>query len=218
MTAPRRRPRVRLLAVAATALTLAGTSMWVAVHAQADAPPVPTGWAQTFVDDFTGNALGGNWRVSEGTSYPGGPSNFGTGEGEVSSRNNVSVANGVMSITAQGHGTGPWTAARIETNRQDFQPPAGGKLRVEARLKLPEAPNGQSAGYWPAFWMLGAPYRGKWWNWPTVGEFDIMESVNGANRTWQTQHCGWLPPPPNVCNEKSGVGNNGPGGCTPACT
>jgi beta-glucanase (GH16 family) len=217
MTAPRRRPRLRLLAVAATAVTLAGASMWVSVHAQAAAPPVPTGWTQTFLDDFNGSSLSGNWRVSEGTSYPGGPSNFGTGEVEASSRNNVAVNNGAMSITARGGGLGPWTAARIETNRQDFQPPAGGKLRVEARLKLPEAPGGQSAGYWPAFWMLGAPYRGNWWNWPGIGEFDIMENVNGANRTWQTMHCGTSPGGP--CNEKSGVGNGGPSGCTvTACT
>jgi beta-glucanase (GH16 family) len=178
-----------------------------AFHAEAAAPPTPAGWTQNFLDDFTGNSLNtGNWQVDAGTSYPGGPANFGTGEVETSSASAVSVANGNLR-----------TAARIETNRADFQPPAGGKLRVEARLQLPEAPNGNSAGYWPAFWMLGGPYRGNWWNWPSVGEFDIMESVNGANRTWQTMHCGTSPG--GVCNEKSGVGNGGPSGCTPtACT
>jgi beta-glucanase (GH16 family) len=196
--------------------TLLGAWVVTAGSARADVP-VPSGWTQNFLDEFNGGGLSGNWRVSEGTSYPGGPGNFGTGEVEVSSRNNVSTTNGIMSITARGGGMGPWTAARIETNRQDFQPPAGGKLRVEASLRLPEAPNGQSAGYWPAFWMLGAPYRGNWWNWPSVGEFDIMEQVNGANRTWQTMHCGTSPQGP--CNEKSGIGNGGPGGCAPtACT
>jgi beta-glucanase (GH16 family) len=214
------RRRIRFLAVSASSLLLVGASVSVAFNAEAVAPPTPAGWTANFLDDFNGNALnGGNWRVIQGTSYPGGPANFGTGEVEVSTPAAVSVTNGAMSITARGQGTGGWTAARVETNRADFQPPAGGKLRVEARLKLPEAPNGQSAGYWPAFWMLGGTYRGNWWNWPTVGEFDIMESVNGANRTWQTQHCGWLPPGPNVCNEKSGIGNGGPRGCTPtACT
>jgi len=210
----------RFLGGLAAALVMAGGSVAAALNAHASLPPAPSGWTQIFADDFNGNALNtGNWRVIQGTSYPGGPSNFGTGEIETSTPAAVSVANGAMSITARGQGTSGWTAARVETNRQDFQPPAGGKLRVEGRLKLPEAPNGQSAGYWPAFWMLGAPYRGNWWNWPTVGEFDIMESVNGANRTWQTQHCGWLPPGPNVCGEKSGVGNGGPSGCQPtACT
>jgi len=211
------RARIRLVAMSAAALVVAGSTIAVALNAQAAAPPVPAGWSQTFLDDFNGTALGGDWRIDQGTSYPGGPANFGTGEVETSTPGAVSLANGVMSITARGQGTGGWTAARIETNRQDFQPPAGGKLRVEARLRLPEAPNGQSAGYWPAFWMLGGPYRGNWWNWPGVGEFDIMESVNGANRTWKTQHCGTAPGGP--CNEKSGVGNGGPSGCTvTACT
>jgi hypothetical protein len=208
--ATRVRRRVKILVTSAAVLTL-GLG-FVAVTNEANAAvPTFSGWTPTFSEDFTGGALSGSWRVSEGTSYPGGPANFGTGEVEVSSRNNVSVAGGVMSITARGNGMGPWTAARIETNRQDFRPPAGGKLRVEASLRLPEAPNGASAGYWPAFWMLGGPYRGNWWNWPMVGEFDIMEQVNGANRVWSTVHCGTSPGGP--CNEKSGVGNGGPVGC-----
>jgi hypothetical protein len=196
----------------------------VGLSANAAAPPTPAGWTQTFLDDFNGSALSGEWRHSEGTSYPGGPSNFGTGEVEVNSRNNAAVTGGNLVITAQGSGLGPWTSDRIETNRQDFQPPAGGKLRVEARLRLPEAPNGQSNGYWPAFWILGAPYRGNLWNWPTVGEIDIMENVSGLNRSWQTLHCGWLDPlqGPNICNETNGIGNNGSAGpCgtgTQACT
>jgi hypothetical protein len=210
------RSRYVVLATAAVVLaTVAGVAATTPARATA---PTPAGWTPTFVDDFDGSSLNtGNWQFTEGTSYPGGPANFGTGEVETNSRNNVKLSNGIMSITAQGSGLGPWTSARIETNRTDFQPPAGGKLRVEASLKLPEAPNGQSAGYWPAFWILGAPYRGNWWNWPSVGEFDIMESVNGANRTWQTMHCGTSPGGP--CNEKDGVGNGGPGGCAPtACT
>lgn len=212
--------RIRFSAAGiATALAVtAGVAATVTTNdALAAAPPTPAGWTQNFLDDFTGGGLSGNWRVIEGTSYPGGPPNFGTGEVETSTAANVSVSGGIMSITARGQGMGPWTAARIETNRQDFRPPPGGKLRVEASLRLPEAPNGQSAGYWPAFWMLGGPYRGNWWNWPMVGEFDIMENVNGANRIWSTVHCGTSPGGP--CNEKSGVGNGGPVGCQPtACT
>jgi hypothetical protein len=216
--------RVRLVTVPIAVLLLGSTWLVNALHAQAAAPPTPSGWSQTFLDDFTGTALSGAWRHSEGTSYPGGPANFGTGEVQTNSRDNVSVAGGIMSITAQGNGLSGWTSDRIETNRQDFQPPTGGKLRVEARLRLPEAANGQSSGYWPAFWMLAGAYRGNWWNWPTVGEIDIMESVSGLNRTWQTMHCGWLDPAqgPNVCNEKDGVGNGGAAGAcgqgTQSCT
>jgi len=209
--------------VTAAAVALAAGSVTLVVNAQAVAPATPAGWTQTFLDDFNGTALnGGNWQVINGTSYPGGPSNFGTGEVETSTPGAVTVGGGVMTITARGAGTGGWTAARVESNRADFQPANNGMMRVEARLQLPEAPNGQSAGYWPAFWMLGGTYRGNWWNWPGVGEFDIMEQVNGANRTWQTQHCGIAPGGP--CNEKSGVGNGGMVGgavnsCAPtACT
>ena len=216
--APRRRRR--LLAVASVLLVsmsyfVAGTGA-----SQAALPPTPAGWTPIFTEDFNGTSLSGSWRVIEGTQYaPGSPSQFGTGEIERSSASAVRVGGGNMTITATGSGTtlGSWTAARVETNRQDFRPPPGGKLRVEGSLRLPKAPNGQSAGYWPAFWMLGGPYRGNWWNWPMVGEFDIMENVNGANRIWSTVHCGTSPGGP--CNEKSGVGNGGPVGCQgSACT
>ncbi|WP_452094403.1 hypothetical protein [Dactylosporangium darangshiense] len=150
----------RLITPLAVLAVAAGAAIAGALHAEAAALPTPSGWNQTFLDDFNGSALSGDWRHTEGTSYPGGPSNFGTGEVETNSRNNVSLANGVMSITARGNGLSGWTSDRIETNRQDFQPPAGGKLRVEARLRLPEAANGQSNGYWPAFWMLAGAYRG----------------------------------------------------------
>jgi hypothetical protein len=142
--------RVRLVAIPIAVLVLGSTWLVNALNAEAAAPPAQAGWSQTFLDDFNGTALSGDWRHSEGTSSPGGPANFGTGEVQTNSRNNVSVSNGIMSITAQGNGLSGWTSDRIETNRQDFQPPAGGKLRVEARLRLPEAANGQSNGYWPA--------------------------------------------------------------------
>jgi beta-glucanase (GH16 family) len=217
---PTRRPRFRavLAAGAATVLVSAGIAMADNADAAETAAPTPSGWTQAFADDFDGGALNtGNWRVSEGTAYPGGPEGFGTGEVEVSSKDNVTVANGVLSITAKGQGAGPWTAARIETNRSDFEPPPGGKLRIEASLKLPAADNGDSAGYWPAFWALGGPYRSDVWSWPMVGEFDIMESVGGKDRTWQTMHCGTSPG--GACHEKDGTGNGGPGGCAPtSCT
>ncbi len=215
--APRSRSAVRATLAASAAVLLVGTGV-VAANTASAAVPAPSGWTQVFADDFDGDNLNlKDWQVIEGTSYPGGHWGFGTGEIERSTADNVSVANGMMTITAKGQGAGEgWTAARVETNRSDFQPPAGGKLRVEASLRLPEAPNGASNGYWPAFWMLGAPFRGNWWNWPMIGEFDIMENVSGLNRVWATMHCGTSPGGP--CNEKDGVGNGGPVSCTPACT
>lgn len=52
--------------------------------------------------------------------------------------------------------------------------------------------------------MLGAPYRGNWWNWPGIGEIDILENVQGLNNVWATLHCGTTPGGP--CNETSGIG------------
>jgi len=124
-----------------------------------------------------------------------------------SSPQNVSLdGKGNLRITAVNNGG--WTSGRIETNRDDFQPPAGGKLHVEARVQMPDVTGAAAAGYWPAFWMLGAPYRGNLWNWPSVGEIDIMENVNGINREWATFHCGVSPGGP--CNENTGRGNNVP--------
>ncbi|MFF7926482.1 glycoside hydrolase family 16 protein [Streptomyces mirabilis] len=210
---PVRRGSLRRVVIAVlSALGLAAAAAAAAtLPANASAPTPPSGWSQVFLDDFDGAAGSGinssNWQYTTGTSYPGGPGGFGTGEVETmtSSTNNVSLDGaGNLRITPRRDAAGNWTSGRIETNRSDFQPPAGGKLRVEARLQMPNVTGAAAKGYWPAFWMLGAPYRGNWWNWPGVGELDIMENVQGINNEWATMHCGTSPGGP--CNEKSGIG------------
>ncbi|MCP9948366.1 carbohydrate-binding protein [Actinomadura madurae] len=57
-----------------------------------------------------------------------------------------------------------------------------------------------------AFWALGSPYRGNYQNWPAIGEFDIMENVNGLNSVWGVLHCGTNPG--GACNETNGIGAN----------
>ncbi|MFE1438833.1 glycoside hydrolase family 16 protein [Streptomyces sp. NPDC058739] len=195
------------LALAAAAATTATTT------ASASAPPPPSGWTQVFADDFDGAAGSGvntsNWQYATGTSYPGGPANWGTGEVETmtSSTSNVALdGSGNLRITPRRDASGNWTSGRIETRRTDFQPPAGGKLRVEARVQMPNVTGAAAKGYWPAFWMLGAPYRGNYWNWPAVGELDIMENVQGLNTVWATMHCGTTPGGP--CNETTGIGGS----------
>ena len=101
---------------------------------------------------------------------------------------------------------GSWTSARIETQRTDFKPPAGGVLRIEGRIQMPNVTGAAALGYWPAFWALGSPYRGNYQNWPGIGEFDIMENVNGINSVWGVLHCGVAPGGP--CNEFNGIGAN----------
>ncbi|MFF8532904.1 glycoside hydrolase family 16 protein [Streptomyces sp. SAS_267] len=214
-----RRGSVRrvLIAVLGTLSLAAAAATAATLPANASAPTPPTGWSQVFVDDFTGSAGSGvnttNWQYTTGTSYPGGPANFGTGEVETmtSSTSNVALdGSGNLLITPRRDASGNWTSGRIETKRTDFQPPAGGKLRIESRLQMPNVTGAAAKGYWPAFWALGAPYRGNYQNWPGVGELDIMENVQGLNTEWATMHCGTSPGGP--CNETSGIGNNTP--CT----
>ncbi|WP_371643734.1 glycoside hydrolase family 16 protein [Streptomyces mirabilis] len=211
-TPVRRGPLRRVILAAVGTLTLAVAAV---LPAHASAPTPPAGWSQVFVDDFNGAAGSGvntsNWQYDTGTSYPGGAANWGTGEVETmtSSTNNVALdGNGNLLITPRRDASGNWTSGRIETTRTDFQPPAGGKLRVEARLQMPNVTGAAAKGYWPAFWTLGAPYRGNYQNWPSVGELDIMENVQGLNTEWATMHCGTNPGGP--CNETSGIGGNTP--------
>ncbi|MGW1543619.1 glycoside hydrolase family 16 protein [Streptomyces sp. NPDC002309] len=214
---PRRRGPYRraLLAVLSTLGLAALAATAVTPSATAAAPPPPSGWTQVFVDDFDGAAGSGvnttNWQYATGKGYPGGPTNWGTGEIETmtSSTSNVSLdGSGNLRITPRRDAAGNWTSGRIETNRTDFQPPAGGVLRVESRIQMPNVTGTAARGYWPAFWMLGAPFRGNYWNWPGVGELDILENVQGLNNVWATMHCGTSPGGP--CNETTGIGGSTP--------
>jgi beta-glucanase (GH16 family) len=209
----RKRYRLGLLAVPAVVIAMA------AVHpgpaADAAVPSTPPGWTAAFTEDFNGAAgslpSSSTWRFSTGHGYPGGPPNWGTGEIQNHTNNpaNVNVdGNGNLRITPLRDGAGNWTSARIETNRQNFRPPAGGIMRVEGRIQMPNVTGNAALGYWPAFWMLNAPYRGDFGNWPGGGEFDIMENVNGLNNVWGVLHCGVAPGGP--CNEFNGIGNSRP--------
>ncbi|MER7000277.1 glycoside hydrolase family 16 protein [Streptomyces sp. NPDC000410] len=178
--------------------------------ARGDVPPAP-GWNLRWSDDFTGPdrslPSAAHWQIDTGHGYPGGPGNWGTGEIQnyTSSPDNLSLdGNGNLRITPLRDGAGNWTSARIETHRADFKAPAGGTLRIEGRIRMPDVTGDAALGYWPAFWALGAPYRGNYWNWPGIGEFDIMENVNGINSVWGVLHCGVNPGGP--CNETSGLG------------
>jgi beta-glucanase (GH16 family) len=162
-------------------------------------------WTTVWVDNFDGSAGASpstdNWRFDLGTGY-------GTNEIETttSDPSNVSLDGaGDLNITPQRDGNGNWTSGRIETQRDDFQPSATGTMKVEARIQLPDVTGAAGAGYWPAFWMLGAPLRDGG-TWPSVGEFDALEDVNGQNLVYGTLHCGVAPGGP--CNESTGLGGN----------
>jgi beta-glucanase (GH16 family) len=165
-------------------------------------------------DEFNGTVGTGvdtaNWIYDLGTGYPGGPPNWGTGEVEVMTDDTANVYH-----DGQGHlairplldpDTLEWTSGRIETQRSDFAAPKGGVLAIEASIQQPDVSGGAAAGYWPAFWSLGAPFRGNYLNWPGIGEIDIMEDINGRSSVFGTLHCGTVAPP-NPCNEFSGLGS-----------
>jgi beta-glucanase (GH16 family) len=204
-----RMSRKRLAIGAAATAALALTSL--TLPAAASVPPPDSGWTQVWADDFEGSAgslpSSSNWIFDIGHGYPGGPDNWGTGEIAYHTDNpdNISVDGaGNLRITPLRDGAGNWTSARIETQRTDFRPPSGGVLRIEGRIQMPNITGTEALGYWPAFWALGAPYRGNYWNWPGIGEFDIMENVNGINSVWGVLHCGVNPGGP--CNETNGLG------------
>jgi len=212
-------PRLALAALGSAALLApvvagaAAPSADLSRVARASAPSPPSGFSTVWVDDFTGGSgslpSSSNWIFDIGHSYPGGAGNWGTGEIAAHTNNPANVSqdgSGNLRITPLRDGNGNWTSARIETQRTDFQPPAGGTVRIESRIQLPNVSGAEAQGIWPAFWALGAPFRGNYTNWPQVGEIDIMENVNGANTVWGTLHCGSSPGGP--CNETVGLGGS----------
>lgn len=126
-----------------------------------------------FSDDFTGAAgqppNPNKWMIDTGTQYPNGPSQWGTGEIETYTNNPANVklsGKGNLQITPIKAADGSWTSGRIETIKDNFFPPAGGKMKVEANVRMPAVTPQNGLGYWPAFWMLGSGYRNPNQTWP----------------------------------------------------
>src|SRR4051794_31883649 len=206
-----RRRRAGIAAAAAAVAAL--VTLAAAPVAAATVPATPAGWTPVWSDDFTGSAgsapSSANWIVDTGHGYAGGPTNWGTGEIQSYTANAQNLAldgAGNLKITPLRDGSGGWTSGRVETRKSDFKPPSGGILRIEGRIQMPNVTGAAALGYWPAFWALGAPYRGNYQNWPAIGEFDLMENVNGINSVWGTLHCGTNPGGP--CNETNGLGSS----------
>jgi beta-glucanase (GH16 family) len=184
--------------------------------AGAAVPAAPAGFTLTWSDDFTGAAGTGvsatNWKYDTGTGT------FGTGEIETMTSSTANVFQdgaGHLIIKAIHTGTNPtsgWTSGRIETQRSDFGAAAGGVVLYQSSIQQPNLSPSNGMGYWPAFWMLGAPLRSGV-GWPTSGEIDILEDVNSQSVVYGTLHCGTASGGP--CNETSGRGS-GPHGC-PGC-
>lgn len=135
-------------------------------------------------DDFKGKRLDSTfWEpmIGDGSAY--GIPGWGNNELQfyTSRESNLRVSDGLLRITARREffGGRQFTSARIRTK---------GKLdflygRVEARMRVPA---GQ--GLWSAFWML--PTADLYGIWAASGEIDVMETINSADRLYQTIHFG----------------------------
>jgi beta-glucanase (GH16 family) len=174
-----------------------------------------SGWQLIWNDEFngTGKVNPTNWLYDTGHhyNYPGAADNWGTQEVEAMTDSTTNVrqdGQGHLLISPVKGASGNWTSGRIETQRTDFRPPPHGVLRVEASIQLPAVSGQAGLGYWPSFWMVGAPARAVGsTNWPSIGEADIFENINGLGSVYETLHCGVLSKGP--CKETGGL-SSGP--------
>jgi beta-glucanase (GH16 family) len=140
-------------------------------------PPPPTGWHLVWNDEFSGSSVNtSKWGVRDKT--------WSTNELSIltSRPKNVSVDNGVLSLTAQRERYTAYSETRNYTSGYlDTIGTASWTYgRFEMRAKLPTR-KGISQGMWPAFWLR--PNDGG------DGEIDIMEAIGQSgsdNRVSQT--------------------------------
>ncbi|TVZ00061.1 glycosyl hydrolase family protein [Trebonia kvetii] len=149
------------------------------------APAAPAGWTRVFADDFPGTAgkapSSANWFHDLGTGFGDGAVQQATN----STKNAYLDGSGHLVLKAFRTSNGTWQSARLESTRDDFKAPAGGELKMTASIRLPSAAN--ALGYWPAFAALGAPNR-TGGSWPSTGEIDMMEAINGWPGASQALH------------------------------
>jgi beta-glucanase (GH16 family) len=143
-------------------------------------------WELVWSDEFDGDSLDlANWDIQEGDGTAEGIPGWGNNELQYYTADNVSVADGMLTIQARSESVGGYnyTSARIRTYEKfDF---TYGRVEVRA-----QAAPGQ--GLWSAAWMLSSdsPYG----VWAASGEIDIMEVVNAdtdAERAFGTLHYGF---------------------------
>lgn len=140
-------------------------------------------WTLVWADEFDGDTLNTtkwSYMIGDGTDY--GIPGWGNNELEYYQEENVTVGDGVLTITAKREnvGSSQFTSGRIRTiNMGDWT-----YGRFEFRAKMPV---GQ--GLWPAIWML--PTDEDYGGWASSGEIDIMEYLgHDTTRVHGTIHYG----------------------------
>jgi beta-glucanase (GH16 family) len=155
--------------------------------AYANSPYVPIGYSLAWSDEFDGAT--GSKPNSTNWTYDLGAGGWGNSEQETYTNTNATIVadssatDGLaLDIKATTDGTN-YYSSRIKT--EGLQSFTYGY--IECRAKVP--PGGANyQGYWPAFWMLGSDITSV--NWPTCGEVDVMEHLNGSapDISYQTAH------------------------------
>ncbi|MFB9058202.1 carbohydrate-binding protein [Mariniflexile ostreae] len=131
-------------------------------------------WNLVWQDEFD-TGISSDWVFETGNGYSG----WGNNELQYYRRENATVENGQLVITAkkETYGGYNYTSARMKTQgKKNFK-----YGKIEARIA---SPSGQ--GLWPAFWMLGSNITSV--GWPACGEIDIMEHVNNEPDSYGTIH------------------------------
>jgi beta-glucanase (GH16 family) len=173
--------RALALAAAVTFIAIVPTAFEQATAAGPNcgtAVPKATGgyWTCTFADEFSGSALSSARWVALTTAASGYTNNY---ECYTNSRNNVSVGNGVLSLTVRKEASpftckspwGSWTTqytGGFATTWSKFSQAHG---RYEIRAKFPPA---TVAGLQSALWLWPNDAN-RYGAWPASGEIDIAE-------------------------------------------
>jgi beta-glucanase (GH16 family) len=159
-------------------LTLLILLLWQSAFAQ--------NWQLVWADEFNGS-ISNDWVFETGAG------GWGNNELQYYRRENASVQNGNLVITAkrENFGGAGYTSVRMKT--QGKKSWKYGKM--EARIAMPSF-----QGVWPAFWMLGDNISSV--GWPACGEIDVMEHVNTGGEVFGTIH--WT----NAANQYSNYGGS----------
>lgn len=138
----------------------------------------PEEWKLVWNDEFDGKGKNldtngidlDKWGYQLGTGAQYGLDGWGNNEQQYYLQDNISVKNGLLTITAkeESHDGKPYTSGRLYTE-QTFSQTYG---KFEARIKMPAGEGLE--GIWPAFWMM--PKDSEYGVWAASGELDIMEA------------------------------------------
>ena len=131
------------------------------------------GWAVEWADEFSGDSLNlTNWAVANGTKE-----NDSMCRDAMCTTENVAVSGGHLRLTAkrESRAWASYTTGAVFSKDKRFWAAADASpFRLCVSGVLPGTPQ-TGAGYWPAFWMMPNDES----CWPSHGELDLMEEING---------------------------------------